>query len=429
MREFSAGSGPPDSPHAASPSIPQTTGNVVCSRSMKQPLDSVRVLDLSRMLTGGYASMLLGDLGAEVIKIEPPEGGDPLRRMPPHFRSEESAYFLAISRNKKSVTLDLRTDAGRDIFYGLVAHADVVFDNFRPGVLTRLKVDYATLRGINPGIICCSNSTYGHTGPLRDGPGFDLIIQALSGMMGYTGEPGRAPVRMGAPMGDLAGSLFAAFSISAALLAREKTGEGRQIDLSLLDCLVSLHTYVSQYYWLGGELPVPAGSGHQSVVPYRAYKTADGHLTIAVFVDKFWQLLCNVIGEPALGTDPRFATAAERLKRREEVDHLLEAKLLQDTNAGWMVRMNEAGVPAAPVLSIDETLAHPQLLARDMVVEVAHPRGGSLKMIGNPVRQPAADAPPYAPSPTLGQHTREVLQGLLNLSDDELATLRENGTI
>ncbi|MFH2010859.1 MAG: CoA transferase [bacterium] len=396
---------------------------------MKQPLDGVRVLDLSRMLTGGYATMVLGDLGAEVIKIEPPEGGDPLRHMPPHFHEGQSAYFLAISRNKRSVTLDLRSDPGREIFYRLVKRADVVFDNFRPGVLERLQVDYATLRGIHPGIVCCSNSAYGHTGPLRDAPGFDLVIQALSGMMSYTGEPGRPPVRMGAPMGDLAGSLFAATSICAALLAREKTGEGRQIDLSLLDCLVSLHTYVSQYYWIGGELPTAAGSGHMSVVPYRAFRTADGHLTIAVFVDKFWQLLCDVIGRPALGGDPRFATAAARLERRAEVDALLAETLVTRTNDEWMTLLEEAGVPAAPVLGLAEALEHPQLLARDMVVDVEQPTGGPLKMIGNPVRQPEVAEVPLGAAPRLGQHTREVLSTLLGLSDGELDALKRQSAI
>lgn len=393
---------------------------------MKQPLDGVRVLDLSRMLTGGYATMVLGDLGAEIIKIEPPAGGDPLRAMPPHFDRGESAYFLAISRNKKSITLDLRTDEGRALLHRLVPLADVVFDNFRPGVLQRLGADYLTLRELHRGIVCCSNSTYGHTGPLRDGPGFDLVIQALSGMMSYTGEPGRAPVRMGAPMGDLAGSLFAAYAISAALYARERTGEGRQIDLSLLDCLVSLHTYVSQYYWVGGEHPAPAGSGHMSVVPYRAYRTADGYLTIAVFVDKFWGLLCRVLGEPDLGEDPRYATTAARLERRVEVDGLLTERFASRTNAAWMALLEEAGVPAAPVLGVDEVLAHPQLVSRDMIVQVDHPSGQppTLPMVGNPVRQPDVDHQPYAPAPRLGQHTAGLLGGLLGLTEPELAALR-----
>jgi formyl-CoA transferase/CoA:oxalate CoA-transferase len=397
---------------------------------MKQPLDGVRVIDLTRMLTGGYAAMLLGDLGAEVIKIESPGAGDPLRKMPPHFAAGESAYFLAISRNKKSVTLDLRKPEGQRVLHELVAKSDVVFDNFRPGVLERLGADYETLSAINPQLVCCSISSYGQTGPLKNGPGFDLVIQALSGMMSYTGEPGRVPVRMGAPMGDLAGSMFACYSICAALLAAEKTGHGRRIDLSLLDCLVSMHTYVSQYHWVGGELPAPAGSGHMSVVPYRAYRTADGYLTIAVFVEKFWQLLCNVIGRPELGADERYDSTAKRLEHRAEVDQLLEQAFAGETTAHWMELLEREGVPAAPVLGIDEVLEHPQIIARMMVEEMDLPGGdGKMKMIGNPVKQPGVDEQPLAPTPTLGQHTEQVLSSVLGYDDEQVAELRKNKVV
>jgi crotonobetainyl-CoA:carnitine CoA-transferase CaiB-like acyl-CoA transferase len=394
---------------------------------MKQPLDGIRILDLSRMLTGGFASMLLGDLGAEIIKIEPPDGGDPLRAMPPHFDRGMSAYFLAISRNKKSVALDLRREDGRAVFHRLVGTADAVLDNFRPGVLERLGADFATLRGVNPRIVCCSISAWGATGPLRDFPGFDLVIQALSGMMSCTGEPGRPPARMGAPMGDLAGSMFACSSICAALLAAERTGEGRRIDLSLLDCLVSLHTYASQYWWVGGQLPEPAGSGHMSVVPYGAFRTADGFVAIAVFVEKFWQGLCNALGRPELGNDPAYASSARRLERRAEVDGLLTEIFRSRTTAEWMERLNREEVPSAPVLRLDEVLEHEQILARGMVVDVPHPRGGTIRMLGNPVRQPDAGAGPLAAAPLLGQHTEEILGGLLGLEAAELGRLEAAG--
>jgi formyl-CoA transferase/CoA:oxalate CoA-transferase len=393
---------------------------------MHLPLDGIRIVDLSRMLTGGFASMLLGDLGAEIIKIEPPDGGDPLRAMPPHFDRGMSAYFLAVSRNKKSVTLDLRRDEERAVFHRLAGKADAVLDNFRPGVLERLGADFETLRAVNPRIVCCSISAFGQTGTLKDQPGFDLVIQALSGMMSYTGEPGRPPVRMGAPMGDLAGSMYACSSICAALLAATRTGEGRRIDLSLLDCLVSLHTYVSQYWWVGGQLPGPAGSGHMSVVPYGAYRTADGWLTVAVFVEKFWQGLCNAVGRPELGADGRYDSSSKRLQRRAEVDDLLAEVFLAGTTAAWMERLSREGVPAAPVLRVDEVLAHEQLLARGMVVEVPHPRGGSLRMLGNPVRQPGVGER-FEAAPLLGQHTEEILGGLLGLERAELERLRHGG--
>ncbi|HUT79100.1 MAG TPA: CoA transferase [Polyangia bacterium] len=396
---------------------------------MKQPLDGIRILDLSRMLTGGFASMLLGDLGAEVIKIEPPGEGDPLRRMPPHFDRGESAYFLAISRNKKSVALDLRREEGRALFHRLVQRADVVFDNFRPGVLEKLGADFQTLSRIKPRIVCCSISAYGHTGPLKDCPGFDLVLQALSGMMSCTGEPGRAPVRMGAPMGDLAGSMFACSSICAALLAAERTGAGRQIELSLLDCLVALHTYVSQYWWVGGQLAGPAGSGHMSVVPYGAFRTADGFVAIAVFVEKFWQSLCNAVGRPELGSDPAYDSAAKRLERRAEVDGLLGSIFPSKATAEWMELLNREEVPAAPVLGIDEVLEHEQLLERGMVVDVPHPRGGTLRMLGNPVRQPGADDGPLTAAPLLGQHSGEILGGLLGIEAAELERLVAAGVI
>ena len=396
---------------------------------MSMVLEGIRILDLTRMLTGDYASMLLADMGAEVIKIEAPKGGDPLRAMPPHFIEGESAYFLSINRNKKSITLDLRKERGREIFYELVKRSDVVFDNFRPGVLERLGADYETLKKYREDIICCSISSYGHTGPYKDYPGFDLVIQALSGMMSYTGEPGRVPVRMGAPMGDLAGSMFAVFAICAALLRRERTGEGGAFDISLLDSLISMHTYVAEYFWLGKQLPQLIGSGHMSVVPYRAYRTKDGFLVIAVFVEKFWQKLCDALGVPELGDDERYDTAAKRLKRRNEVDSILEEHFLHKTTEEWIGILNGAGVPAAPVLTLDKVFEHPQVLERRMVVEVEHPKVGKFKMLGNPVKEKGAYEERLEPPPLLGEHTEEVLKGILNLSDEEIGSLREDGVL
>jgi crotonobetainyl-CoA:carnitine CoA-transferase CaiB-like acyl-CoA transferase len=387
-------------------------------------LQGARILDLSRMLTGGYGSMLLGDMGAEVIKIEPPDGGDPLRSMPPHFVKGESAYFLSINRSKKSVTLDLRADEGRRVFHALVKRADVVFDNFRPGILEKLGADYETLKKINPGIICCSILSFGRTGPYASQPAFDLTIQALSGVMSYTGEPGRLPVRMGIPMGDLAGSMYAAFSISAALYHREKTGEGRKIELSLLDCLVALHTYVAQYFFSGGEVSGPIGSGHLSVVPYRAFATKDKPLVIAIFVEKFWKVLCDVIGEPEMGRDPRLASAAGRLNNRAEVDERVQKRLYEKTREEWLELLRKAEVPCAPILSIDEVFEDPQVVHDEMKIEIQHPRCGTIPTTGTPVKETPAPAGPFAPPPLLGEHTEEVLTKLAGMTKEEIETLR-----
>ena len=384
---------------------------------MKPLLSGVRILDLTRMLTGDYAAMLLGDLGAEVIKIEAPGAGDPLRQMPPHFLEGESAYFLSISRNKKSVVLDLKRPDDKAKFYELVKKSDVVCDNFRPGILEKLGADYEALKKVNPKIICCSISSYGKTGPYAEQPGFDLVLQALSGAMSITGDEGRAPVRLGVPMGDLAGSMFAVFSITSALHRRNQTGEGANIDISLLDSLVSMLTYVAEYYFIGGQVSKPIGSGHMSVVPYRAYETKNGYLVIAVFVEKFWEILCNVVGEPALGSDERYNSTAKRLERRAEVDAMLEEKFRTKTKEEWVKLLHEAGVPAAPVNRIDEVFTNEQVLARDMLVELEHPKCGRFKMIGNPVKVEGVKDE-FKPPPVLGEHNDKVLAEVVEKKEE-----------
>jgi formyl-CoA transferase/CoA:oxalate CoA-transferase len=391
----------------------------------------VRVLDLSRMLAGPYGSMLLADLGAEVIKIEEPGGGDPMRVMGPPFLGpdRDSAYFLSINRNKRSVALDLERPEGREVFLDLCRVADVVWENFRPGIMARLGCAPETLRAVNPRLVVCSISAFGQTGPYREWPAFDLALQAMGGAMSVTGEDGRPPVRMGLPMGDLAGGMFGALAVAGALLRRAQTGEGTAIDLSLLDCQVSLLTYMAQYYWADGRVPGRVGSGHASVVPYQALATRDGFLVVAVFAEKFWSGFCRALERPDLVADPRFDTNGHRVARRGELTALLEAIFPERTTAEWLARLQAEGVPAAPIQRVDQVLEDPQVRLREMVVTLDHPKLGSVPTLGTPIKP--AGAPPFrpAPPPGLGEHTDLVLGGLLGYAPDRIAALRRSGVI
>jgi len=393
-------------------------------------LEGLRVLDLSRMLAGPYGSMLLADLGAEVIKVEEPDGGDPMRVMgPPFLPDGESAYFLSINRNKKSIALDLSTPAGRDVFLDLARVVDVVWENFRPGVLARLGCDYATLAGINPRLIVCSISAYGQNGPYRDWPAFDLALQAMGGGMSMTGEPGGRPVRMGLPIGDLAGGMFGAFAVVSALFRRQATGQGAHVDLSLLDSQVSLLTYQAQYYWADGRVPGPQGSGHASVVPYQALATRDGHLVVAVFAEKFWRGFCLAAGHPEWERDPRFATNRDRVANRETLMALIADALATRSTDEWLARMQAEGVPAAPILGLDRVLVDPQVKQRQMVVDLQHPRHGALPTLGTPIKTDGEMGLDMTPPPRLGEHTEAVLRGLLHYDGERIRALRETGVI
>ncbi|PYM33425.1 MAG: hypothetical protein DME15_11340 [Candidatus Rokuibacteriota bacterium] len=393
-------------------------------------LEGVRVLDLSRMLAGPYGALLLADMGAEVIKIEEPDGGDPIRGMgPPFLPDGESAYFLAINRNKKSVAIDLTKEAGREVFHDLVRRADVVLENFRPGVMERLGCGYAKLWALNQRVVLCSISAYGQEGPYRDWPAFDLALQAMGGAMSLTGEPGREPVRMGLPMGDLAGGVFGAFAVAGALWRRERTGEGAHIDLSLLDCQVSLLTYLAQYFWADGRVPGPLGSAHASVVPYGALATRDGHLIVAVFVEKFWSGFCRALGRPQWERDPRFLTNRDRVVNRETLMPLVEAEFRTRTTAEWLRRLQAEGVPAAPIQSVDRVLEDLQVRRRGMVVEMEHPVHGRLPTLGTPVKVDGAMTVTVSPPPRLGEHTDLVLREILKYPDARLAELRRAGAI
>ena len=393
------------------------------------PLAGLRVLDLSMYIAGPFGSMLMADLGADVIKIEPLTG-DPVRKNQrgPQIRGE-NAQFYCVNRNKRSVAIDLKSGAGRTLFLGMVERADIVWENFRPGVTERLQIDYDRLRTVNPRIIHCAISGYGATGPYRDWPAVDLIIQAMSGGMSITGEPGRPPARMGFAVADLAGGIFGLHGVLAALYSRERTGRGRSIDISLLDTQIAmLWEEVTHHFWTGGT-PGPMGPGHPNIVPYQAFETADGSIVVAASLDRFWPLFCQVIGVAELADDPRFATNGARVEHRAQLIPLLARPLKTRTSRDWLERLRAAQVPAGPVNSVAEALRDPQVASREMVVAIDDPVAGAVHVAGNPIKMSGVASIDFKPAPLIGEHTREVLASLLGLSDAEIERLQETNVV
>ncbi len=377
---------------------------------MNPPLDGLRVIDLSTHLSGPYCSMLLADLGADVIKVERPEGDD-MRQVPP-FVNGESAPFMLFNRNKRSVVLDLKTAVGRQACLALAARADVFLENFRPGVAERLGLDYGTLARANPRLVYCSISGFGQTGPYRDRGGFDLIAQAMSGLMSITGEETGQPLRIPVPISDLCAGMFAAFAVLAALQARHRTGVGQWIDHSLFEAAVSLGVYEAAGYLTTGEIPPRLGPAHRGSAPYQAFRTKDGWVALGAASQGLWERLCEVLGEPTLATDPRFTTNARRVEHWRELAELLQARFELEPTGHWVKALEAAGIPVGPVLTYDQVFAHPQTRARDLVVEVEHPRAGTVRLLGIPVKLSATPGCIRRPAPLLGQHTAEVLAEL-----------------
>jgi crotonobetainyl-CoA:carnitine CoA-transferase CaiB-like acyl-CoA transferase len=394
---------------------------------MSFPLDGVRILELGQIIAGAYGSQVLSDLGAEVIKVETPEGD--LGRIPSvaPYRGE-SGLFLTFNRNKKSIVVNLKADEGRQIFYDLVKTADVVIDNFRPGVLERLKIDYETLKAIKPDIIQCSVTGFGEAGEYKDFPAVDIIIQAISGYMAITGEPGRPPVRTGIPIADLSGGIFSCKAILAALFDRERTGKGRRIELSMFDGMLNLLTYMGTMWLTNGELPQPPGSAHEYTVPWQAFRVKDGYVVVATRQDAFWRKLCQALGRPDLDEDERFKTNAQRVQHRAILVPELEAILAAKTIDEWMALFKEFDVPAAPVNNLDRAFAEPPVAERGMIAEYDHPKAGRVRLPGNPIRM--SDMGTISkPAPLLGEHTDEILTGILGLPADRIAGLKEKGVI
>jgi formyl-CoA transferase len=377
------------------------------------PLSGLRVIDLSQVMAGPFACMLLGDMGADVIKVEPPETGDQTRKaMGFRMKGTDSPGFLALNRNKRSVTINLKNDAGRELFYEIVRSADVLVENYRPGVAKKLKVDYATLKEINPRLVYASISGFGQTGPWSSRPGFDLIAQAMSGVMSAMGIPGHEPVKSGVPVGDLGAGFLSIYGILCALMSRHQTGEGQYIDTSLFEAALSLSIWETTEYWATGQSPKPLGTANRMSAPYQAFPASDGHFVVGAANQKLWVAFCEVIERPDLRDDPRYGDNKDRLQNRHELARELSEMFGKASVDHWVERFLAAGVPAGPILDYGQVLASEHAAAREMVMEVPHPVEGSFKALGFPVKMSGTPQSIRFPPPLLGEHTEEVIHEL-----------------
>jgi formyl-CoA transferase len=393
------------------------------------PLDGVRVLDLTRVVAGPYCSMFLGDLGAEVVKVEQPGLGDDTRGWGPPFAGGESAYYLCINRNKKSLTLDLKSKRAVELLRQLVKSADVIIENFRPGTMERLGLGEKELRALNPRLIFASLTGFGADGPMSDWPGYDLIVQAWGGLMSITGTPDGEPVKVGVAIIDLVAGLMLGKAITAALFAREKIGVGQRIDTSLLEAEVASLINVGSNYLVGGKVPTRWGNAHPNIVPYQNFKTADGYLVIGVASEVIWKRFCQAIGRPDLTDDRRFADNSKRVENRAELISLLSELFLKRNNEAWFKGLTDAEVPCAPVQSIDQVFQAPQVLHRDMLVEVEHPTAGKVRMAGMPVKFSLTPASVRMPPPLLGEHNSEILKNWLGMNAEAIEELKREKII
>lgn len=395
-------------------------------------LEHITILDLTHMLSGPYGTMLLADLGARTIKVEPPGTGEGTRRLlendPEYARDGMGAYYLTLNRNKRSVCIDLKSEAGRAVFLDLVRHADVVFDNFSVGVPKRLGIDHAALSAVNPRIITCSVTGFGETGPDIHRPAFDQVVQAMGGGMSITGTPDTGPVRSGIPIGDLGGGIFGAIGVLAALAERERTGLGQHVDVSMLDAQISMLNYMATMYLMSGNVPQGIGNGHFVHVPYNAYPTADGHIIVACIGDPFFERFAEFIEIPEL-CDPELKKQPVRFAAKARIDELVAQKFRTRTTAEWQELLQKARIPCGPVNNFAQALNGDQVRARDMVVNVELHTGETVPMPGNPVKLSAAQPCTFTSPPLLGQHTDEVLRDVVGYDAAHVAALRAAGTV
>ena len=401
-----------------------------------QPLDGMRILDLTRALAGPYCTMMLGDLGADVIKIERPGRGDDSRGWGPPFVGEaygpypgESAYFIAANRNKRSVTVNLKSVEGQEIVRQLAQVSDALVENFRTGALEEMGLGYEDMHALAPRLVYCSISGYGRTGPQAERPGYDFIVQAEGGLMGITGPKEGPPYRVGVPIVDITAGMFASSAILAALHARDRTGEGQLVDISLLDTQVALLANVASNYLVGGEPPLRLGNAHPNIAPYEAFRARDRWFALAAANQRQWATLCEVIGRPDLEDDPRFATNAQRVAHRPALLEVLGVVFAEREADEWLAELREAGLPCGPINTVADVFEHPQAEARGLALEVEHPTAGPVRVTGFPYKLSQTPAEAHRPPPLLGQHTDQTLTELLGYSVEEIAQLRERGAI
>jgi crotonobetainyl-CoA:carnitine CoA-transferase CaiB-like acyl-CoA transferase len=392
------------------------------------PLDGFRVLDLSRFLSGPYTTMVLAELGADVVKVERFPEGDDSRRLGPKVNGESYPFGMP-NRSKRSLAVDLKSDTGRDLFLRLAAESDLIIENFRPGVVRRLGIDYDSVRSVRPDILYCSISGFGQTGPYRDRPGFDIMAQGVTGFLRMTGQPDGRPAKVGIAINDIAAGATAIYSIMAAQMVRERTGDGQYIDISLVDAGLAWTLWEAGAFFGSGEVPAAAGTRHRRSTPYQAFRTADGFVTIGANNDKLWKRFAeDIVQRPEWLTDPRFETLPDRMAHIDELEQEIEAVTTTRTTEEWVEICDKAGVPGGPVLTYDETLADPHVVARDMVVDLDHPIIGPMRTVGTGARFSGLDFEVRGPAPWLGQHTREVL-GERGVSEDEIARLFDDDVI
>jgi crotonobetainyl-CoA:carnitine CoA-transferase CaiB-like acyl-CoA transferase len=390
--------------------------------SRKGPLSGIKVLDFSRILSGPYASMVLADLGADVIKVEPIGTGDETRNFPP-FQAGMSHYYIALNRSKRSISLDLKAPEGVKIAKDLARKSDIVLENFRPGVMDRLGLGYDHLRSENAGLIYCSITGFGKNSSHSDKPAFDIVAQALSGVMYMNREPGQAPNKLSVPLGDMAGSIFSIFGILAALHERNQTGQGRHVEIAMLDSLIAMQGYLSQIYLVSGQDPQPVGTKHPSIVPYGSFPTEDGYVIVACLTERFFHNFARCLDLPNLISDSRFSVYEKRLENRDALEHEISKRMVQYSTEYWLNRLTEFDVPNAPILSVAESLNQSHVAAHEMIETVTHPKVGELKLVRNPILFDG-EGPGVSNAPSLlGENTFEILLRELGYSVDTIDEL------